>query len=82
MEGLTTGLILRSVFSLISINYSAHRGRALSARLCGANVGLSLGGILGGSLAIYLSYFGVFILFAVLSLLAILLAFVFKEAKN
>ena len=82
IEGFTTGIILIAVFSLISINYPAHRARGLAARVCGADIGASIGGVLGGSLAIYLGYFGVFMLFAVLSLLAILLTFIFKEARN
>ena len=82
MEGLTTGVLLVAIFSLISISYPAHRGRGLAARVCGASFGVSMGAVIGGTFVVYLGYFGVFLLFAILSLLTIPLALVFKEAKT
>ena len=68
LEGLVTGLFLKALFSLIVLNFPENTGRALSARSCGISLGLSLGGVIGGSLYMILGYFGVFFLFSIITL--------------
>ena len=66
LEGFSVAIALNALFSLLSLNYPNHRGRALAARACGASLGMSLGPVLGGSLVMLLGYFGVFIAYAII----------------
>ena len=81
-EGLGTGIIVSALIALLSLIYPDERGRAISARSCGANLGMSLGPVLGGSLFLVLGYFGIFFSFAILTLLTALLVLIFKESRD
>lgn len=81
-EGFCIGLALTGLFSLFILSYPHSRGRAIAARNCGTNLGMSLGAVLGGSLVMLLGYFGVFLTFSILSLLTMFLLYVFKEVKG
>ena len=81
IEGFSVGLILTSIVSLLSLIYPEERGRAITARACGANLGMCLGGVLGGSLDMILGYFGVYFSFSLLTLFTSFLIYVFKDAR-
>ena len=82
LEGVTVIVALNALVSLLSINFAHQRGKALSARACGANLAFSLGAVIGGVLYPHLGYFGVFMIFAFVSLLTSLLLLVFNEARG
>lgn len=82
LEGLATGLLEKAFFSLIILNFPENTGKAVSASQCGLYLGLSIGGVIGGSLYVILGYFGVFFLFSIITLSTTLLLLMFKEIED
>lgn len=78
MEGFSVGITFSALLSLLSLIYPNERGRAITARACGAYFGMCIGAVFGGSLDMLLGYFCVYFSFSVISLFTALIIYVFK----
>ena len=54
----------------------------MTVRACAGNLGMSLGGVIVGSLGMLLGYFGVYFCLSVITVFTSLIIFIFKDVRD
>lgn len=79
IEGSGSALAYTVFLPLLSVTFSSHQDRAISARTCGSQFGKNIGFVLGGVVFTLLGYCGEFLAMGLLTILALFIGFHFQE---